>query len=98
MKQIVDRIPPVQTFGLPSDVNPYKYYGVSSVHQGKGYITQDNFEEGDFKVMCLSGLTRGNSWLSLRNPSLPVLIERCLQSKQVFEFNTPQELAKWLSE
>lgn len=79
-------------------VSPEMYYGIRSPFQRKGFIVREQFQAGYFKTQCPGLLTNGNDWTH-RNESLADLLNDLRGSKfAVFEFDTYQELFKWLSE
>ena len=84
---------------LNNEVSEKKYYGVDTLEKNKGFILQRNYCQGEFYAICENSLTYGNSF-GWRGNSLKEVVEDILSSKNavVYEFNTPQELFKWLSE
>lgn len=83
-------------------VDPSKYYGVRllrSVDEYSGFISQEEYQSGNFRVMTASGITYGNNWDSFRDENLSILLSKLLNngSFEIFEFDTYQELFQWIS-
>lgn len=77
-------------------VSPQKYYGVS-YSDSKGFVVRDEYENKNYRARLGRSLTKGNSW-NHQSDSLIVLIAAFLSDGyQVFEFNTYQELFRWLA-
>lgn len=78
--------------------DPEKYYGVITSYGGvdsKAFISK---AEGKFLVYLKSNITIGNCY-GFYNSNLSDLISRLVKEDwPVVEFDTPQELFKWLSE
>jgi len=79
------------------------YYGVEgrTVENNvvKGFITRENFLEGQFVARCLSAFTEGNTWT--RKPTLKDCIKYlldCPPIEAVYEFDTQEEFCRWLAE
>ena len=76
-----------------------KYYGVQMGSDSRGMITSNKYEDGPYKILATSEFTSGNGWSHLNKNSLKELIENCLDNhKEVFEFETFLELAKWVTD
>lgn len=81
-----------------SNLSTDKYYGIKEV--SKGFISQSDYDSNRFIVLCVMGITLGNSWGSYSNcRSLKTLTEKLISDGfEVYEFDTYKELFKWLSE
>jgi hypothetical protein len=99
MRKVVKTLAPIQETSLES-VHWEKYYGVeTNLKIGKGFITREKYMEGDYIVLSRHLITASNGWSYLYSPSLKALINTCIIERfSVYEFDTPQELFKWLSE
>lgn len=80
-----------------------KYYGIRTkcecFARNTGFITRQCYDSGTFKVLCLDHLTNGNDWSHYLANTLQLLIELLLKKGiEVFEFDTPEELTKFLFE
>jgi hypothetical protein len=81
-----------------SEINSEHYFGIEVRHL-RGFITQTDYQKGNFCVLSALGLTMGNQWDSLRAGSFENVVELLLSYDfKVFMFNTYQELFRWLSE
>ena len=99
MKKVVINPPVVEPTVTLSEANPRKYYGILSLYEGKGFIKQEKFESGPYQGICSNGLTKGNAWGAFQDTSLPGLFGKIFdRGYSIFEFDSPQELFKWLSE
>jgi hypothetical protein len=75
------------------------YYGVKPADNQKGFISRVDYDSGTFRVYAIDTMTRGNYWDSYNSTDLKSILVTLLgRSKEVFVFDTPQELLKWLSE
>ena len=82
------------------NIDPQKYYGVLSCFIDKGFITQEQYCKGSFRVLAASDVTEGNHFCSFKESSdltefVKGIIER---GEQVFEFDSCKELFAWLAE
>jgi hypothetical protein len=79
------------------EVSDDKYYGMINALGNKGFVVRANFEAGYYRMMSVEGFTNGNSYSS--NYNLTTLISKFTSDGcKVFEFDTYQELFKWLIE
>ena len=80
-------------------VNSDKYYGCiqRNLISLKGFVVREAFDRGDFYLYANDKLTRGNTFCSIRYPTLKQTIEKALRTMDVYEFDTPQELFQWLA-
>ena len=75
------------------------YYGVKMSINQKGFISRRDYGSGDFRLYAVEAVTRGNYWCSYDSTDLKSILSTLLdRSKEVFVFDTPQELFEWLSE
>lgn len=75
-----------------------KCYGIY-YNYNKGFIYQESYRYGNYKTLARTDLTMGNSWTCLQYPLLIDIVEAAIEMGfKVYEFDTPQELFKWLSE
>lgn len=77
-----------------------KYYGFVGSYGQKGFITQEHYNCGEFKVLSCEGLTNGNGFSHLNDNSLAGCIKKIIESSTkmtVFEFDTAPELFAWLA-
>jgi hypothetical protein len=103
MKKVVQSI---VTNAIPIEgVKINAYYGVKvnsivSSPNNKGFITRRQYGSGLYTVMAAGGLTYGNGWELWDSMSLQGLILTILSSntREVFQFDTFQELFAWLAE
>ena len=84
-----------------NEADKNKYYGVivrpDLSSDKKGFITRERFDTGNFKLMGMDKLTNGNGWESFARPTLTdMLFDILSASYWVYEFDTWQELFKWL--
>jgi hypothetical protein len=71
------------------------FYGISKGF--RFFVTREQFEGGKFVVRCLSNLTRGNGNSALERDSLKELLSNAIKNRfDVFEFETAEELMKWV--
>ncbi len=96
MKQ-VKVTPPVPTI-TPNDVVISKYYGIKSPCDSRGFITRQNYDSDNFIVLALKGITNGNCWGWFSNDLKELVKTLVLNDFEVYEFDTYQELFRWLSE
>jgi len=95
MKKVVEK---QENRVFVGEVSLSNYYGVKAINC-KGFITRERFNSGCYRILCTQLLTCGNGFLcSKETTSLTEFIKYNLSSYEVFEFDTPQELFKWLSE
>lgn len=101
MKKVVRK----QQQAFLEDVNPAKYYGIQDNNKYKGLIHKNEYTKGNYKAYCRTLITNGNGFLiKCKDPpvtdDLQVFIGAFLDSGSytVYEFDTPQELFKWLAE
>lgn len=82
------------------NVDPQKYYGVLVNNIDKGFITQETYCDGDFRVLACSDLTEGNNFYNFRgSETLTEFVKEILQrGEQVFEFNSCKDLFRWLAQ
>lgn len=97
MKQVVTQSNTVNI----QNIDPEKYYGTFCDECGKGFVTRQDYEEGDYTILSVREVTKGNGF----NQYNDILLFACLRnflkakkSRKVFEFDTAQELFKWLAE
>lgn len=84
-----------------NNVDPNRYYGVIIPESGRGFVSQDEFRRGKFRTRPLDGITHGNGWGSFEHSDLSELLKGFLSPDRgyaVFEFDTHQELFRWLLE
>lgn len=76
----------------------------NAFQQGKGFIIRTSFYDSNgkntYKLMSVNNFTKGNAFDSFNGFSLPGLIKEILKNGNfnVYEFDTPQALFKWLTE
>jgi len=81
-----------------------KYYGVlnySFRETQKGFICSTGYKNNTYRVVAIYGMTHFNGWSQFDGTGLQNIISAVIRSDakfEVFEFDTPQELFKWLSE
>ena len=88
------------------NVDDYKYYGAvkKALPDGKGFIVRTVYGglngNKTYKLMSINYFTKGNSFESFDGYSLSGLIQELLKngSFDIYEFDTPQELFRWLAE
>lgn len=104
MKTVLKQLPE-QNVTLVENVNSSKYYGVREKFEpyNKGFIARERYERGNFVIRCIDGLTNGNQWSKLNDNGFETLedvIEWLLKGIpfEVYEFDTAQELMRWLAE
>jgi len=86
-----------------NQVDEFKYYGITPSLKGtqKGFVAKNDFWNGKFKAFAAEEITKGNCWhiVSEDATNLKEVVGELLDSGfYVYEFDTPQELFKWLSE
>jgi len=89
-----------------SNVDDNKYYGTvkKASPEGKGFIVRtlygDSNGRSTYKLMSINYFTKGNSFESFDGYSLFGLIKELLKNNSfdIYEFDTPKELFKWLAE
>lgn len=98
MKKVVAKLTIVPEISLNS-VSTEKYYGFQRNDGAKGFLTS-LAERPDMLLLAVSGLTGGNSWNHLGAPTVQETIKNMLDKQvfEVYEFDTPQKLFKWLAE
>lgn len=83
-----------------SEVDISKYYGVRC-EAWSGFICRQNYRNGKYRVRVSRLLTEGNRSF-IDTDSLADLVNGIITNYtatfEVFEFDTPQELYRWLSE
>ena len=93
--------PPIVTV---NEVTPDKYYGVRmhakwSTEREVAFITQPSFRNGNYKTVAAHRLTVGNGYTHYEDPSLSNLVSKLIDGEcEVFEFDTPSELFRWLAD
>lgn len=101
MKKVVLTAPTSPVVRL-SDCSRDEYYGVLRDDGVKGFITMKEFNSGPFKVLWETGLTKANSSPQVNADNLGVALANCICNSsfgsEVYQFRTPKELFKWLSE
>lgn len=71
------------------------YYGIE--RNFRFFVTREQFEEGKFVARCLNNLSRGNGNSGLARDSLKELLSNAIEHGcKVFEFNSGEELMKWV--
>ena len=101
MKEVIRETPPTSVT-LLGDATDRKYYGISQHKTIKGLITRSDYNRGDWQARCRDSFTMANKWGNWsgdHHTSLQALISKLItEGYKVYEFDTPQELFKWLSE
>lgn len=84
---------------MVNSVSKNKYYGVKQL-SSKGFIVREDYDKGNYKAYCANKLTNGNAWwIEKPTDSFVKFVDELVEKKyEVFEFDTSQELFKWLSE
>lgn len=82
------------------NADPQKYYGVLIRDIDKGFITQETYCKGNFRVLASYDLTEGNNYSNFTGAvTLAEFVKEIIQrGEQVFEFDSYKELFKWLAE
>jgi hypothetical protein len=88
------------------NVDDYKYYGTvkKASPKEKGFIVRTLYGASNgrstYKLMSINYFTKGNSFELFDGYSLPGLIKELLKNNSfdIYEFDTPQELFRWLAE
>lgn len=71
------------------------YYGIE--RNCRFFVTRERFDGGNFVARCLNLLSRGNGHSGLSRSSLKELLLNAIESGfQVFEFDSAEELMKWV--
>lgn len=96
MKQVLTSIPK-SNFILAAQASHNKYYGVLNIStKRRGFITRTVFDTGDHELRCIEQITNGNGW-DVTASELSDLIKLAIEEGwNVFEFETPEELMKWV--
>jgi hypothetical protein len=79
-----------------------KYYGILFISGSKGFITRELYNQGKHIVFIIYELTNGNGpriedhvdYSDLSS----VINDLIIRHAEVFEFDTPKQLMKWLAE
>jgi len=79
-----------------NEVNQHKYYGVATRSFGRCPISARDYE-GDHLVVCGKGFTYQNGY-GFQGSLRDVVAYHLRENSAVFEFDTFQELCRWLSE
>ena len=86
------------TVGI-SQVDKGKYYGFQHHNdEEKGFLISGRYNQDEYNCICLRGLTYGNNWGSNRKMSLQQRINEMRNYGKIYEFNTAEEMLKWLIE
>lgn len=103
-KQIIKQIKESNVVELKDfDFSEDKFYGFKNGFcNTKGFVIQDQFENGVFRFVSTERLTNGNRFLT-KAATLCELITTALSAytekpNEVFVFDTAQELFTWLAE
>lgn len=96
MKQVVKQLETV----TPETVSMDKYYGVEFMGFYRGFIVAEKHKELPCKIYASRNVTRGNGWDNFNRPNLKETVSTLLENRnfKVFEFDTHQELFRWVSE
>lgn len=96
MKQVVKQLETV----TPETVSVEKYYGVESRGFYRGFIAAKEYDKSPCTVYASSHVTKCNGWETFHRPTLKETVSALLENQnfKAFEFNTHQELFRWLSE
>jgi hypothetical protein len=88
---------PVDNTVNVADASYEKYYGIKL---NKVFVTKSDYHNGYYRVAMLDSLTEGNSTIGCSNDKHRDLIEflRSYEGGEVYQFDTWQELFKWLLE
>jgi|LakMenEpi03Aug12_release.lakeMendotaPanAssembly.Ray.scaffolds.fasta_scaffold358080_2 hypothetical protein len=80
------------------DVSRNKYYGVITPQNNKGFITRLNYNSGPYISLCCNDITCGNYFYNVNSESLSIHINNIIcNGNTVYEFDTNEELFKWLA-
>ena len=100
MKQVIINQPPQNTVSIDK-VSDNKYYGVEAVKGDKGFIANKDYSTNNYEFRCRDSLTKGNKWNGFSSRNLDKAIRSWLmfndENRQVYEFDTAEELFDWLS-
>lgn len=80
-----------------------KYYGVlETIRPSKGFLMSKDYRcNNGYRVICRDQVTRGNNFPFLNSATLEDFKKKVIEDSYIFtvyEFETFQELFKWLSE
>lgn len=102
MKQVVLTIPSTQPLVLTSDATTEKYYGAAHrANNQRSFITRpDYFSQKGYRLACVGKVTQGNYYDAFDADTVSGILENVLKNGNfnIYEFDTPQELFRWLSE
>ena len=99
MKKVVLELPKSKVAKVENCSN-IGYYGIKPSGQSdKGFIARKNYNRGPYHTCVGRSLTNGNTWGDYSDSDLKNLISELIKASfEVYEFDTHQELFKWLSE
>lgn len=91
----------VTTPSLSSEPDTDKYYGVFREGEVAFVVGIGEYQKPEFKIIIPDGATAGNQWLDVRQLSSCMNLSEYIKSLldldfQVFEFETPEDLFKWV--
>ena len=84
----------------PCCANNHKYYGFVNATGEKGFVIQKEWHHGPFRAVAIKSITHCNGRSDCDAPSLKETLDLIVSKDnwQAFEFDTPEELFKWLLE
>lgn len=98
MKKVIENEIKIDVIKL-KDVTDHKYYGVIMNNTTKAFIGKTNFCSDNYIVHAPRSITKGNAYDCYKNESIQLLIKELIKyNNDVYEFDSYQELFKWIIE